>query len=203
MTIKDQLEEGVMPSEEPKVRRVRRTPEERRRQIVEAAARLIAETGFNAVSFADIAAACGVAKSLVLYYYPSMSTLLVAVLEYRDAVAIAAIPEISVPPRDPAGVREIALRMIAHSLSFPELVRLYHVLATESLSPAHPAHDYFENRSRQLFLSFQEIFCWKPNPAHSALTFIAFFEGIERLWLRDPSIDILAIFEEFIDGFIK
>jgi AcrR family transcriptional regulator len=190
-------------SNEPKARRVRRKPEERRRQIVEAAARLIAESGFNAVSFADIAAACGVAKSLVQYYYPSMSRLLIAVLEYRDALAVAAIPEISVPPRDPADVRGIAVRMIEHSLSFPELVRLYHVLATESLSATHPAHDYFETRSRQMFRSCREIFAWKPNPAHSALTFIAFFEGIERLWLRDPSIDIRAIFQEFIDGFIR
>lgn len=193
----------MMCSEKLKVRRVRRTPEERRRQIVEAAASLIAEKGFNAVSFADIAAACGVAKSLVLYYYPSMSTLLIAVLEYRDAIAVAAIPEILVRPRDLEGVRQIALRMIAHSLSFPELVRLYHVLATESLSRTHPAHDYFNNRSRQLIQSFQELFSFKPNPAHSALTFVAFFEGMERLWLRDSSIDIFTIFEEFIDGFIR
>lgn len=184
-------------------RRVRRSPEERRRQIVETAATLIAEAGFNAVSMADIAAACGVAKSLLHYYFPSMGELLVAVLEYRDARAYSVLPGIGSPPQDPAEVRELALRMIEHSLSYPGLVRLYHVLASESLSPRHPAHQYFEERTRNIREAFAEIFSWRSDPDQAALTFIAFFEGIERLWLRDPSIDILATFKEFVNGFIR
>lgn len=187
----------------PSLRRSRQPPEERRRQIVEAATTLIAEAGFNAVSTADIASACGVSKSLILYYFPSMDELLVAVLEYRDARAYALLSDIGLPPKTPAEVRKIALSMIDHSLSYPGLVRLYHILASESLSPRHPAHDYFAERASSVRRMFGEIFSWRSDPDQAALTFIAFFEGVERLWLRDPSINISAIAKAFVDGFIR
>lgn len=184
-------------------RRTRRAPEERRRQIVETATSLIAQSGFNAVSISDIAAACGVAKSLVLYYFPSMQSLLVAVLVYRDDMARMALPGLSAPPTDPAQARELAFEMIQYSISFPELIRLYHVVGAESLSPNHPAHEYFEERSRNLYQFCEKMFCWKPDPRQAALTFIAFFEGIERLWLRDSSLDIVTVFRNFVHDFIK
>lgn len=184
-------------------RRTRRPPEERRRQIVETATNLIAQAGFNAVSISDIAAACGVAKSLVLYYFPSMQQLLVAVLVHRDHMAQMALPGIGSAPAKPAEARQLAMEMIEHSISYPELVRLYHVVGAESLSPNHPAHEYFEDRGRQLIQFCEAMFCWKPDPHQAALTFIAFFEGIERLWLRDSSMDIVSIFQKFVDDFIK
>ena len=59
-------------------------PEDRREQILRESLRLIATSGFNAVSLSDVARACGIQKSSVLHHFPSMNDLLLAVLTLRE-----------------------------------------------------------------------------------------------------------------------
>lgn len=58
--------------------------EERRRQILEAAAGVIAERGFCETRIADIAARIGLSPALILYYFPSKEVLLAEALAHRD-----------------------------------------------------------------------------------------------------------------------
>ncbi len=64
--------------------RKRLTPEERIEQIIETAAKLFAEKGFDATSIDDIAEACGVAPGLIYHYFDSKSEILRALLERKS-----------------------------------------------------------------------------------------------------------------------
>jgi len=59
------------------------TPEERQGQIVEVAARLFAEKGFDGTSIDDIAEACKVAPGLIYHYFDSKVDILRALIERK------------------------------------------------------------------------------------------------------------------------
>lgn len=58
--------------------------EARRRQILEAAAGVIAERGFCETRISDVATRIGLSPALILYYFPSKDALLAQALAYRD-----------------------------------------------------------------------------------------------------------------------
>lgn len=179
----------------------RMTPELRRRQIVEEATRLISQSGFNGVSLAIIAKACGVAKSLVVHYFPSMNHLLAAVLDYRDERSFAEIVDSTLPEPTPAAVRAFVTKAVEYNLGQRELIRLHHVLDAEALSADHPAHSYFAERAANLRRLHERLLCWKPDPPSAAVQFLAFWDGLERQWLRDPELSVLSIWSDFCDRF--
>jgi len=61
-----------------------RITDERRRQILEAAAAVIAERGVCDARIADIARRIGASPALILYYFPGKDSLLAEALAYRD-----------------------------------------------------------------------------------------------------------------------
>lgn len=61
--------------------RISKTPEERRREIVETAARLFTERGYAATAVSDIAKRLGVAQGTVYYHFRSKAEVLDAVLD--------------------------------------------------------------------------------------------------------------------------
>jgi len=61
-----------------------RITEERRRQILEAAGKVIAERGICDARIADIAAEIGSSPALILYYFPTKDSLLAEALSYQD-----------------------------------------------------------------------------------------------------------------------
>lgn len=181
----------------------RLAPELRRRQIVAEAARLISEAGFNAVSLADIAKACGVAKSLVVHYFPSTNHLLAAVLDYRDEKSFAEIVDSTLPAPTPEAVRAFVTKAVEYNMGQLELIRLHHLLDAEALSPEHPAHAYFAERASTLRRVHERLLCWKPDPPSAAVQLLAFWDGLERQWLRDTNLDVLSIWSDFCDRFFE
>lgn len=162
---------------------------------------MISESGFNGVSLALIARACGVAKSLVVHYFPSMNHLLAAVLDYRDEKSFAEIVGSTLPEPNSTAVRALATKTVEYNLGQRELIRLHHVLDAEALSPDHPAHAYFSERARNLRRVHERLLCWKSDPPSAAVQFLAFWDGLERQWLRDPDLDVLSIWSDFCDRF--
>src|ERR1700689_5363552 len=133
---------------------------QRRRQIIDVATQLIADRGFWGVSMQDVADGCGLTVPGLLRHVESKVGLLIAVLEQRDvedALSLrvhlgASADEV---PLDwaaarPAGVglRQLCEATIRRNAIQPEIVRLFTLLAAESLEPAHPAHAYFARRQR-------------------------------------------------------
>jgi AcrR family transcriptional regulator len=63
------------------MRRLRLSPDERRRQLLQAAADLITTHGVDRVQFAEVAAAAGVTRQLVYRFFPTRPALILAVLD--------------------------------------------------------------------------------------------------------------------------
>ncbi|WP_221583731.1 TetR/AcrR family transcriptional regulator [Microbacterium sp. G2-8] len=127
-------------------RRTRAHGDERKQLVLDVATRLFSERGFNRVSIGDVASASGLSQAGLLHHFPSKKALLLAVLQERDH------------RRD--GARDAA----PHGLDFvtnfvetleenerqPELMRLFAILSSESITAEHPAHGWFVARYEDL-----------------------------------------------------
>ena len=180
--------------------RRRLPPAERRAEILAAATELIATSGFNGVSLGAFAAAAGMTKAGLLHHFPSKEHLLIAVLERRDELDVAAVIDSAEPVADAAAARAVLARLVRRNLRQPRIVQLYTVLSAEALDPAHPAHDYFRRRleSSRTLLE-RRLFGWHPRPALAAVELLAFLDGLQLNWFRDPDIDFTAQWEAFAD----
>jgi AcrR family transcriptional regulator len=183
--------------------RVRLDPAVRRRQIVEEATRLIARSGFNGISLADVANACDVRKSTILHYFPSMKALLVGVLLDRDARDFNDEQPSSEQPIGASDALAAVTAKFEENLRHREIIRLFHVLAAEALSPEHPAHDYFRERWQRAKTGLLQILSWKHDPAAAALELLAFWQGLELVWLTDPQADVLSVWHNFANRFFE
>ena len=85
--------------------------EQRREAIVEKAARLFAEVGFQAASIADLASACGSSKSLIYHYYPSKEDILYAVMVSHIDQLVADVTEVTSRDEEPRP----RLRLLLHA----------------------------------------------------------------------------------------
>lgn len=184
-----------------RARSVRMTPDERREEILMAATRLISQSGFNAVSQAEIAKACGVGKSLVTHYFSSMKALLAAVLDAKDRADFAMLSGAVYPASEPAPVRAFITRHIRNNLERWELIRLHRMLDVEALDPAHPAHDYFAERYHRTREVARDLLAFKRDPERAAQELLAFWHGLELAWLRNPDLPVLLIWDSFADRF--
>lgn len=187
---------------DPGRKRTRLTPQARRQQIITEATRLISRSGFNAVSLNDIAEACGIRKSSVLHYFPTMTDLLTAVLAQRDLDEFESAALLSAPV-SPADLRTHLRRVVERNIGMPELVTLFAVLSTEAIGPGHPAHRYFTERTRLALDTMGGLLGWKPDPAIAARQLIAFWQGLETLWIADPGTDFLLVWDAFCEDFFR
>lgn len=189
--------------EAPAPRRRRLSPEQRREEILAAATALIAEVGFNGVSLDAFAEAAAITKQGLLYHFPSRDELLAAVLARRDELDLGAVGVgDSHRASGPAEARAMLGRLLAHNFSRPEIIRLYTMLGAEAFAPDHPARDYFQmrlRRSRHRLTTW--VLWWHPDPDGAALEFLAFSDGLQWNWLRDPGIEPMARWEGFADRF--
>lgn len=92
----------------PRLRR-RLRPEERRRQIVEAVTRVVAEQGVAGATVCRIAAAAGVSEGTLYVYFPSREAMLTAALD-RLFEQMAALIDAAPPTNAVDTIRDIARR---------------------------------------------------------------------------------------------
>lgn len=184
-----------------RTRSARLTPEERREEILAAATRLISQSGFNAVSQAEIANECGVGKSLVTHYFSSMKALLAAVLDAKEKADFAMLSGAIYPASKPAPVRAFIARHIENNLERWELIRLHRMLDVEALDPAHPAHNYFAERYRRTREVARNLLAFKRDPECATQELLAFWHGLELAWLRNRDLPVLQIWDSFADRF--
>ena len=76
-------------------RRVIKAPDERRREILEAASKLFRERGFESTTVQSVAAEAGLAAGTVYLYFPSKEAIVAALQEDFEAGLIEAVAEIS------------------------------------------------------------------------------------------------------------
>jgi TetR/AcrR family transcriptional regulator, fatty acid metabolism regulator protein len=99
--------------------------EERRTQILAAAARVFAQRGFHTSRVGEVAAEAGVSHGLLYHYFPSKDALLEAIFEqaWSDLLtAIAGVEELDEPAREQ--LRQVAAILLRAWRREPDLVRV-------------------------------------------------------------------------------
>jgi AcrR family transcriptional regulator len=178
--------------------RRRLRPEERRREILEAASELVSERGFRGVSIQDIADRAGLGKAGVRHHFPSKNDVLLALLIDRDAHLQQLIETSSSFSGTHPG-RGVVDAVVRRNAGHREIVQLFAVLQAEALDPEHPAHDYFRRRLAEALRLFRDATATLPDPDLSALQLVAFLSGLEVLWLQDATVPYQQVWEHFAD----
>jgi AcrR family transcriptional regulator len=182
--------------------------EQTRRAIVEAAMEVFAVRGYRASALAEIAARVGVTPGGILYHFGSKEALLMAVIAERDHRAAELV--VNLPLTGVESLRElIAVARLGERE--PGLAALHTVLQIESIAPDAPAHTYFLDRSRfvrewaeQLLLRGRatgevraDVDC-----GAKAAELVAYLDGAAVVWLLDPKLSLVGLYETFLETFI-
>lgn len=175
--------------------RTRLPAAERRRQIITAATRLVAERGFWGLSMQDVAAECGLTVPGLLHHVGSKDGLLIAILEHRDAEDAHALTTL-LDGTEPT-LAELCAAVVRRNAAQPEIVRLFAVLQAESLAPDHPAHDYFVARQQQILSELTALAKdVSDTPVALARRIIALMDGLQLQWLRSPGTDLIQLWSD-------
>jgi AcrR family transcriptional regulator len=147
----------------------------------------------------DIADRCGLTVPGLLRHMESKVGLLIAVLEHRDVEDARSLRDHLGTTEDevpddwatgrPAGVnlRRLCAATMQRNATQPEIVRLFTVLAAESLEPTHPAHDYFARRQEQAATAYAALAGHLTDrPELLARQILAMMDGLQIQWLRNP-----------------
>jgi hypothetical protein len=129
-----------------------------------------------------------------------MNDLLAAVLAYRDEIDATDSPSPG-DINDPDSVASFLRASAVRNLDRLQLVRLYVVLGAEAVDPAHPAHHYFADRELHTYDGFAGLLRWKHEPDLAARELMAFWTGLERQWVMNPSVDFMAVWDNFARRF--
>src|SRR4051812_28051827 len=153
---------------------------------------LFGARGYRGTTIAQVAERAGITDAGLLHHFPSKQHLLIAVLEYRDARDIRLTRQAL---RDSATPIEAMLQLARRNAADPHIVRLFTVIAAESLEEDHPGHDAFVDRYRarrrgtaQLLAAAQRDGAIDPELDVQSLAaqILAMHDGLQLQWLRDP-----------------
>lgn len=179
--------------------------EDRRQRILAVAERLLARNGWRNTSLAQIAKDAGVTSAGLLHHFESKEQLLNAVMDARDADDDA--------HADRSGdlITELS-RVPERFKRAPELVGTFTVLLVENIAPDAPLHDRLHKRYRDATDIITSIIergqrngDHRPDfdAANKAVEILAFINGMETLWLLDPSIPLTEVFTEYADSLAR
>ena len=179
--------------------------EDRRQRILAVAERLLARNGWRNTSLALIAKEAGVTPAGLLHHFESKEQLLNAVLDARDADDDA--------HADRSGdlIAEL-VRVPERFERAPELVGTFAVLLAENIAPDAPLHDRLHKRYRDavdILVSMIERgqrdgnYRTDLDAAAKAVEILAFINGMEILWLLDPSVPLTEVFKEYAESLAR
>jgi AcrR family transcriptional regulator len=177
----------------------------RRDAILAAANEVFAKRGFRGASLKTIAARVGLSEPGLLHHFASKDELLLELLTLRDqhddqriAEAFAAHVE----------ALDVLLELCRQNAERPGIVRLFTILAAESVDEDHPAHAWFLERYRLRTRQVAERLAAEQRVGHIAADLdpellapqvLAMFDGLQIQWLLDPErVDMVAVFEDFL-----
>jgi AcrR family transcriptional regulator len=178
---------------------------ERRDAILVAANEVFATRGFRGASLATIAKRVGMSEPGLLHHFASKEELLLELLKLRDQHDDERIAEARAAH---AHVLDVLLELCRQNEERPGIVRLFTILAAESVDDDHPAHDWFLARygERRSILTDRLANAQREgtvdadlDPESVASQILAMFDGLQLQWLLDPeAVDMTAVFEDFL-----
>ena len=179
--------------------------EDRRHRILAVAERLLARNGWRNTSLAQIAKEAGVSPAGLLHHFDSKEQLLNAVLDARDA------DDDEHADRSGDLITEL-VRVTERFTRAPELVGTFTVLLAENIAPDAPLHDRLHNRYRDaadIIVKIIErgqrkgMYRTDFDAATKAVEILAFINGMEILWLLDPSIPLTEVFKGYAESLAR
>jgi AcrR family transcriptional regulator len=178
---------------------------ERREKILAAADAAFARHGFRGASLATIARDVGLSQPGLLHHFPSKEHLLLEVLRYREERGLEFMDRRA---QETDSYAEAVLELCAANATTPGLVRLFTVLAAESVDEGHPANELFRARYRDLrarviarLQDDQRAGRVAPGVDVEKLApqVLAMLDGLQLQWLLDPdAIDMVELLRDFL-----
>lgn len=172
----------------------------RREEILTSALDVIGRKGYQNASLKQIAELVGVTPAALLHYFGSKEELFTEVLRERDRRD--GVEQEALNHED---ARTAFLDVIRHNTEIPGVVELYSRLAVDAVDPAHPAHEYFLERSRrlreQIATAFDQGAAGRAtlDPDTTARVIQAVADGLQVQWMIDPTVDMPEIIGALID----
>lgn len=181
---------------------------QRSSDILDAAATVFATHGYHGGSLRDIARELDVSPTSIVHHFGTKYDLLEAVLERADHTTSGNEVFDFEAVCTERGVAAATIERVHSSLERPELLRLFAILAAESSTPTHPAHDWFVARYRRKAESLAAAFAYDQglgrvdssrDPHTLARLLIGTWDGIQLQWLIDPSADMVTAMRAFFE----
>jgi AcrR family transcriptional regulator len=188
----------------------RRTQAERtrasREKIIKFATEAFAQKGFRGAKMAEIARAADLTEPGLLHHFPSKTHLLMEVLRERDRIDSERMRANLKKNGD--HFLEAGIELVEHNQTVPGLVQLFNLLVAESISPDHPAHEFFiERYQREREHWIQAIGQAQQagevrshiSPETVVILIFAMMDGLQVQWLLEPeTIDMAHLFRQFV-----
>lgn len=161
---------------------------------------MIGRKGYQNASLKQIAELVGVTPAALLHYFGSKEELFTEVLRKRDEHD-GMMPQAP----DPADGKSAFIDVIRHNTEVPGVVELFARLSVDAVDPAHPAHQYFLERSERLRDSITHSFAQDAahratlDPDTMARVIQAVADGLQLQWMIDRSVDMPGIIGALMD----
>jgi AcrR family transcriptional regulator len=178
---------------------------ERRDAILTAANEVFATRGFRGASLATIAKRVGVSEPGLLHHFASKEELLLELLRLRDQHDDERVGQAF---EAHGQVLDVLLELCRQNAERPGIVRLFTILAAESVDADHPAHAWFVGRYQQRRGQLAARLAQEQREGHiaagvdtdrAAAQILAMFDGLQIQWLMDPeATDMVGLFEDFL-----
>lgn len=148
---------------------------------------MIAKNGPEGLSMRAVARHCGMTGPGVAHHFPTMTELLVAVLERRNRQYVSEVKTLIEAQDEEVSLLvavDIAIRYFADR---PVETRNFDRLEAEAMNPSHPAHSYYvagPPRGRDLTLRLAERDYVDPVNVMRILSLVV--DGLRSRWLLSP-----------------
>jgi AcrR family transcriptional regulator len=179
----------------------------RRQRIVDEALVVFARSGFHSGSLREIAKRVGLTPTGLMHHFASKEELFTEVIRQRDE-------RIRLAAGDPAEhtLIEQAAKVVAYNQHSRGLTSLYAIVSAEATDSEHPAHAEFAERYRSRAVGAVPLLRAAQgagevrrdlDPESAARLISAVMDGIQLQWLLDESVDMEALFAEFVRGYLR
>jgi len=195
-----------MPSQTSKKRGSYPKGQARRQQIVDAALAVFSRSGFHSGSLRDVAKRVGLTPAGVMHHFASKEELFTEVLRQRDERVRSAAGDVNEDT-----LLEQTRKVVAHNQSTRGLTSLYTIVSAEATDDEHPAHDFFVSRYAEGIEQSARILGEAQRDGllrddldveHAARLITAVMDGLQQQWLLDDRVDMVAVFDEFLRGYL-
>lgn len=126
----------------------------KRAAILEKALEGFAKSGYLATSMREIAAASDLTQAGLLHHFPNKESLLLAIIEQRDARTAEMVAELGDLP-----LIDRSLKMLERNQANRTETLVFSILAAEAEDVSHPAHEYMLNRYRAVRTNWAKDVC--------------------------------------------